>query len=1068
MLRAHPLAAGLDPRFAVLDEPAARRLAGRAYERALEAWAAAAARRRVDLAGRLRRRPAGAGPGAHEGCAAAGSAPAAADPAADRRRRTPRALARRARAAAARARRAATARASAAARAALDACERAGPPAPRPAARRARRRASSPAGAKLLEDAACEAYREALGAYRQACADHHARAALVLIDDLLARFGAASRAPRPRAPASTSRTSSCACATCSPTPAARRALGGALRAAHGRRVPGHEPAAARRAGDARARQPVRGRRRVPVDLRLPPRRRDDLPRARARALERGSRPPAARNFRSREELLDVLNGAFAPELGRALRAAGRGRAGRRPPTTGPLRLFDPDPVRRRPAGRAAGHRPARLGRSTRLGLAGAREQPWRRAEARLVAHRLREEVDAGRRPGEIAVLVRAAASLRLLEQALEEHGLPTYVVGGRGYWSAGAGPRRPRLPVARSRTRSTRQALLRRARLAVLRRRRRRARPARRGRPRERGGAVGRAARRARAAWPAALPDGRAPRGSPPSRRCFAAEREQAERAPVEVLLERAIAATGYDLAVLARPGGERRLANLRKLMRLAREYERAEGRDLRGFLAYAATQDLAEAREGEAALECEGLDAVRLMTIHRAKGLEFPVVCVADLGRAAGGRRDRCCSAATGASACGCRRSAAASSSPALAYERLADAEQRGGGRGGAAAALRGDDARAREADPVRGVDRERWPEPRPGGAPLDWIAPALLDDPAGASPSAASGRRRAPGRPPGAAALRAQRARDARRCSARRARPGRPPARRRPRHRAARPPARAAGARRARPRPAPQRLSYTSLGAYARCGYRFYLQRRARLPRGGAAAARSRRRSRGRARRSTRVRAARSCTSCSRTSTSRGPSRPRAEAVARDRRAVGARAHRRRGRRTSATSSTAFAELAAVRAAGRGAPVAARGAVRVRARAGRRRPARHRLPRRRSRPSPTAASSRRLQDRPPGGRRARRRRRARLRHPAARLRARRAARRRAARRGRLLLPRAPGRAGHAGVHRRRRERARRAAGRPRPRRARRAATRSPTSRTATCAATAPAARRCARGART
>ena len=52
------------------------------------------------------------------------------------------------------------------------------------------------------------------------------------------------------------------------------------------------------------------------------------------------------------------------------------------------------------------------------------------------------------------------------------------------------------------------------------------------------------------------------------------------------MLLERAIVATGYDLATLARPGGDRRLANLRKLMRLAGEYERAEGRDLRGFLA--------------------------------------------------------------------------------------------------------------------------------------------------------------------------------------------------------------------------------------------------------------------------------------------------------------------------------------------------------------------------------------------------------------------------------------------------------------------------------------------------
>src|ERR671920_1560699 len=56
----------------------------------------------------------------------------------------------------------------------------------------------------------------------------------------------------------------------------------------------------------------------------------------------------------------------------------------------------------------------------------------------------------------------------------------------------------------------------------------------------------------------------------------------------------------------------------------------------LRGFIDFVDEQELLQHREGEAPVEGEGLDAVRLMTIHAAKGLEFPVVCVADLGREA------------------------------------------------------------------------------------------------------------------------------------------------------------------------------------------------------------------------------------------------------------------------------------------------------------------------------------------------------------------------------------------------------------------------------------------------
>ena len=88
-------------------------------------------------------------------------------------------------------------------------------------------------------------------------------------------------------------------------------------------------------------------------------------------------------------------------------------------------------------------------------------------------------------------------------------------------------------------------------------------------------------------------------------------------------------------------PGGPRRLANVRKLMRLAREHEAAHGSDLHGLprargaarRAFGRTGRRG-ARKSEAPVEGEALDAVRLMTIHRAKGLEFDVVCVADLGR--------------------------------------------------------------------------------------------------------------------------------------------------------------------------------------------------------------------------------------------------------------------------------------------------------------------------------------------------------------------------------------------------------------------------------------------------
>ncbi len=109
-------------------------------------------------------------------------------------------------------------------------------------------------------------------------------------------------------------------------------------------------------------------------------------------------------------------------------------------------------------------------------------------------------------------------------------------------------------------------------------------------------------------------------------------------RVGLERLCEEVVSAHDYDLAVLTRWDGKRRYANLRKLMRLARSYEELRDRDIEGFISFIRDQEAVGATQLEAVSEEEGAGAVRLLTIHSAKGLEFKVVVVADAGRDTGG----------------------------------------------------------------------------------------------------------------------------------------------------------------------------------------------------------------------------------------------------------------------------------------------------------------------------------------------------------------------------------------------------------------------------------------------
>ncbi len=110
--------------------------------------------------------------------------------------------------------------------------------------------------------------------------------------------------------------------------------------------------------------------------------------------------------------------------------------------------------------------------------------------------------------------------------------------------------------------------------------------------------------------------------------------REIAATLPADVFLTRLYEATGYPDLVLAMENGSLRLQNLRLLERYAREFEAGGAHGVSGFVAFLERLRRSESDLQSAELAPEGEDAVSIMSIHKSKGLEFPVVIVAGCGR--------------------------------------------------------------------------------------------------------------------------------------------------------------------------------------------------------------------------------------------------------------------------------------------------------------------------------------------------------------------------------------------------------------------------------------------------
>ncbi len=349
-----------------------------------------------------------------------------------------------------------------------------------------------------------------------------------------------------------------------------------------------------------------------------------------RALPEEGRLPLTLNFRSQPAVLDFVNALFCEALGPQYEPLAAERP-QRSPTPAVELLWAPDDEPK-----------TRRGQKERL----------RRREADWIARRIRGLLDSPEpivldyraaepeksslrrvQPRDVALLFRALSDVRFYEEALRRYGIDYYLVGGHAFYAqqeiydllsllravAVPGDDVSLAGALRSPFFSLHDETL--YWLAQH-------------EERLRGGLFS-------GAVPKEL-DRAQRRRVEFARHTLEEIRRDKDRRPIAEVIDLVLERTGYDAALLAEHLGERKLANLRKLVDQARAMDRAGIFTLSDFITQLSEFVARQPDEPLAATHPEATNVVRLMTIHQSKGLEFPVVVIPDVDRAMRGSRDQ------------------------------------------------------------------------------------------------------------------------------------------------------------------------------------------------------------------------------------------------------------------------------------------------------------------------------------------------------------------------------------------------------------------------------------------